>query len=62
MCVYALSGLGYLAFIIYGYRIGGDHGFFIGWALIAALRRIVLVLWITAVNVTICSCRLRRGG
>ncbi len=52
MCVYLVSGLGYLAFIIYGYRLGGEHGFFVGWALVAALSAVALVLWITAVNVT----------
>lgn len=52
MVVYALSFSGYLAFIVYGYRLGGDRGFLIGWTLIAALSAIALVLWITAVNVT----------
>ncbi len=51
MVVYALSGIGYLAFVVYGYRLGGDRGFVIGWTLIAALSAIALTLWITAVNV-----------
>jgi hypothetical protein len=48
--VYGVSALGYLAFIVYGYRMAGENGFFIGWTLVAALSAIVLVLWITAIN------------
>jgi hypothetical protein len=46
---YSLSGLGYLFFIIYGYRTAGDGGF-IGWTLVAALSAVALVVWITAIN------------
>jgi hypothetical protein len=51
MIVYAVSGVGYLAFVVYGYRLGGDRGFLIGWTLIAALSAVALALWVTAVNV-----------
>jgi hypothetical protein len=47
---YALSGVGYLAFIVYGYRAAGESGFIIEWTLVAALSAIALVLWITSVN------------
>lgn len=49
MLVYLLSAVAYLAFLLYGYRLGG--GFAIGWALTAALSAIGFVLWITAINV-----------
>ncbi|MEQ1869744.1 MAG: hypothetical protein ABL961_06940 [Vicinamibacterales bacterium] len=52
MLVYAISGVSYLGFIVYGYRWVGDSGFFVGWALIAALSAVALVFWITTVNVT----------
>jgi hypothetical protein len=51
MVVYAVSGIAYLAFIVYGYRLSSDRGFIVGWALIAALSAVALVVWITAVNV-----------
>jgi hypothetical protein len=50
MVTYVLSGLGYLAFIVYGYRAAGEGGFVIEWTLIAALSAVALVLWITTVN------------
>ncbi len=52
MCIYAVAGAAYFAFILYGYRFGGDNGFLIGWALVAALSTVVAGLGITAVNVT----------
>lgn len=52
MCIYALSGAAYLAFILYGYRLGGESGFLIGWAVVAALTTVIAGLGITAVNVT----------
>lgn len=52
MAIYAISGVAYLAFVVYGYRLVGEQSFFIGWALVAALSAVALVLWITAVNVT----------
>ena len=45
-----LTGAGYLAFIVYGYRAAGDGVLFIGWTLLAAIATIALFLWITAVN------------
>jgi hypothetical protein len=50
MVVYGVSGIGYLAFVVYGYRLGGDREFMIGWTLIAALSAVALVVWITLVN------------
>ena len=48
--VYALSGAGYLAFVVYGYQAAGDQVLLIGWTFIAALSAVALVLWITLVN------------
>jgi hypothetical protein len=50
MIVYAVSGVAYLGFVVYGYRTAGESGFVIEWTLIAALSAVALVLWITAVN------------
>ena len=50
MLVYALSGAAYVAFLVYGYRAAGDRTLIIGWAFVAALAAIALVIWITAVN------------
>jgi len=50
MLVYVLSAGGYVAFLVYGYRAAGDRTIFIGWAFVAALAAILLVVWITAVN------------
>jgi len=50
MVVYGVSGGAYLAFVVYGYRAAGDRVFIIGWALIAALAAVALVIWITVVN------------
>jgi hypothetical protein len=50
MVVYALTGAGYLAFIVYGYRAAGDGVLFFGWTFLAAVATIGLFLWITAVN------------
>jgi hypothetical protein len=46
---YVVSGVGYLAFIVYGYRTAGNGGL-IEWTLVAALSAVALVLWITSVN------------
>ena len=49
MLAYAISGCAYLAFLFYGYKtIGGLP--FIGWASLAAVSGIALVVWITAIN------------
>lgn len=50
MVVYAVSGVGYVAFIVYGYRAAGDGFLFLGWAFLAALATLALVAWITLVN------------
>jgi len=50
MLVYSLTGVGYLAFAWYGYRLAADHGLLIGWTFIAAISAVLLVLWITLIN------------
>ncbi len=50
MVVYAVSGVAYLAFIVYGYRAADGKLLVIGWAFIATLATFVLVVWITFVN------------
>jgi hypothetical protein len=50
MVVYAISGAGYLMFVVYGYQAAGDRVLLIGWTFIAALSAVALVLWITVVN------------
>ncbi len=50
MLVYGLSGAGYLAFVVYGYRLAEEHDLMISWTFVAALSAVGLVLWITVVN------------
>jgi hypothetical protein len=50
MLVYALSAAGYIAFVVYGYRAAGGRTLIIGWTFVAAVAAILLVVWITAVN------------
>jgi hypothetical protein len=50
MVLYGVSGLGYLVFVVIGYRAAGDQVWIIGWTVIAAAAAGALVLWITAVN------------
>jgi hypothetical protein len=50
MAVYAVSGAGYLAFVVIGYRAAGDRMLIIQWTFVAALAAVALVLWITMVN------------
>jgi hypothetical protein len=50
MLVYGVSGIAYLAFVVYGYRLAGNGALFIGWTFVAALSAVLLVVWITAVN------------
>lgn len=50
MLVYSLTGVGYLAIVLYGYGFAAEHGLLIGWTFIAALSAVALVLWITLVN------------
>ena len=48
--VYGISGAAYLSFIIYGYRAATDRFLILGWAFVAALSAVLLVAWITLVN------------
>jgi hypothetical protein len=50
MIVYALSAGGYLAFVVYGYRVVEGRALIIGWTFVAALSAALLVAWITIVN------------
>jgi hypothetical protein len=50
MLVYALSGGGYVAFVVYGYRAASGRALMIGWTFLAALSAGLLVAWITMVN------------
>jgi hypothetical protein len=50
MCAYALSGAVYLASVVYGYRAAEGHVSVIGWTMIAAFATVVLILWITLIN------------
>jgi hypothetical protein len=50
MVVYGISGGGYLAFVVLGYRAAGDRMLIIRWTFVAALAAIALVSWITIVN------------
>ena len=49
MAVYAVSGGAYLAFAVYGYRAAAGR-FVLGWTFIAAIAAVLLVVWITVVN------------
>ena len=51
MAVYGASGAGYLAFVVVGYRTAAGRALIIGWTLVAGLAALVLVAWITLVNV-----------
>jgi len=50
MGAYALSVLGYLIFVVYGYRAAEGRALVIGWTVIVALAAAVLVAWITLIN------------
>lgn len=50
MLAYGVTAVGYLAFIIYGYRAAGGGVLFVGWTFLAALATLALFLWITAIN------------
>jgi hypothetical protein len=50
MVVYGLSAAGYLAFVIIGYRAAEGRALVVEWTLLAALAAVLLVLWITLVN------------
>jgi hypothetical protein len=50
MVIYAVSGVAYVAFVVYGYQAAGDRFLIIGWTFVAALAGTALVGWITFVN------------
>jgi hypothetical protein len=50
MIVYAISIGGYVAFVLYGYRVVASRALIIGWTFIAALAAAALVAFITIVN------------
>src|SRR5207237_3348028 len=50
MTVYAVSGLAYLAFVVYGYRAAQSGVLILGWTFIAAVAAAILIAWITVVN------------
>jgi hypothetical protein len=50
MGVYTISGAAYLSFVIYGYRAATDRFLVVGWAFVAALSAVLLIAWITLVN------------
>jgi hypothetical protein len=47
--VYGLTAAGYLMFLVVGYR-AARGGSIVGWAFLAAASSVVLVLWVTLVN------------
>jgi hypothetical protein len=51
MIVYAVSAGGYLAFVVYGYRVVEGRALIIGWTLVVALSAMALMAWFTLVNV-----------
>jgi hypothetical protein len=50
MVVYAASTGAYLAFAIYGYRVAEGRALIIGWTFVAAMAALLLVAWMTIVN------------
>jgi len=50
MIVYAVSIVGYLAFVVYAYRAAEGRALIIGWTVIATLVAALLVVWFTIVN------------
>jgi hypothetical protein len=51
MVVYGVSGAAYLAFVFVGYRTIAGRALIIGWTLLAGVAGLVLVAWITLVNI-----------
>jgi hypothetical protein len=49
--VYALSAAGYLAFVVYAYQSAARPALVVGWTFVAAVAAVMLVVWITIVNV-----------
>jgi len=50
MAVYGLSGLAYLAFVVYGFRAAENRVLVLGWTFIAAIAAALLIAWITIIN------------
>jgi hypothetical protein len=50
MAVYAVSFVGYLAFVAYGYRAADGRALVIGWTLMAAMAAAILLAWFRVVN------------
>lgn len=50
MAVYALSIALYLVLLVYGYRAASGRFLVVGWTVIAAVAAVLLVAWITVVN------------
>jgi hypothetical protein len=50
MVVYAVSGAGYLAFVVYGYQAAAGLVLVIGWTVVVAAATAGLIAWITLVN------------
>jgi len=56
--MYGVSGLGYLAFVVYGYRAAGDRFLIIGWTFVVAAAGVVMVVYLHEAL----DRRLRQGG
>jgi hypothetical protein len=50
MVVYAVSSCAYLIFVAYGYRAAEGRALIIGWTFVAAMSALLLVAWMTIVN------------
>jgi hypothetical protein len=50
MVVYAVSIGGCLIFVVYGYRLASGRILIVGWTFVAAMAVVLLVAWITLVN------------
>lgn len=50
IAVYAASAAGYVALVVYLYRVAGGRTLLVGWTLVAALAAVGLAAWITIVN------------
>jgi hypothetical protein len=50
MAVYAVSLAGYVTFVVYGYRSVDGRALLVGWTFVAVAGAVLLVAWITAVN------------
>lgn len=47
---YVVTGAVYLAFVVFGYRLAEDYDLTFGWTVVAALSAVLLLLWITVIN------------